>query len=111
MEEKIIRLVRERGHVSFLEIRDLFPSERGEISIAMPGYYNILYWWGLSEDLARAISNVLERQAVFVHPATPLTYAIDGVMTTMPLAKSVRQYKEPHWYPVTLHHTVYAEGV
>jgi hypothetical protein len=111
MEEKLLQIIRDRGHVSFVEIAELFPSETGDVSLAMPEYENIIYWWGLSERLAQAVSSLLERKLAFVHPATPLTYAFDGVMTTMPLATSLRKYSKPHWYPVTLHSKEYSKKV
>ena len=45
MENKLVQLIRERGYVSFVEVRTLFPEETGDVSIAMPGYENIIYWW------------------------------------------------------------------
>ncbi|NOR62325.1 MAG: hypothetical protein GQ535_07530 [Rhodobacteraceae bacterium] len=109
IETNLLKLVREKGHVSFVEVARAFPDEEGDISLVMNGYQNIVYWWGLSSNVATAIENLRAAKKLFFVPSTPLLYAIDGVMSKMKIAKSLRQYKEPRWYPITLHHEPYRE--
>ena len=109
MKNEIMRLVKEKGHVSFVEISDLFPDETGDMSLAMPGYPSIILWWGMSEKLARAVAKMIDDKMVHPHPTSGLTYLIDGRSTTMPTAKSLRHFKKPHWFPITLHHAEFEE--
>ncbi|ASL80483.1 hypothetical protein GBLP1_g1999 [Lactiplantibacillus plantarum] len=32
--------------------------------------------------------------------SSPMIYLIDGVVPSMPVAKTNREYKHPHWVPV-----------
>ncbi|MCB1353936.1 MAG: hypothetical protein KDK03_14490 [Rhodobacteraceae bacterium] len=101
--------VSHKGHVSFVEGRELFPTEVRDISIVTPDSENVIFWSGMSEKQAQAVESRLAEKKLFVHPTSSLTYAIDGALTFMPVAKSLRKYKAPHWFPVTLHHQDYSE--
>lgn len=106
----ILGLVGDRGHVSFVELLNELPEERGEFTMHLPGYESIVLWTGMSEMLARLVSEMIAEKQVHPHPASHLTYMIDGAVPQMDVAKSLRQYKEPRWFPVTLHHSPYKEN-
>ncbi len=101
----ILGLVHDRGHVSFAEISQFVDHEGGDQALYYPNYENIVLWAGLSEETAKAIQYLLNGKKIFIHPASELTYLADGRIPSFPTAKSLRQYKEPHWMPTCLHHT------
>lgn len=102
LKDAIIKLATERKHITFVEIMNKFPDEKGLFSISLPSYENILMWTGMSELLAEAVSELLESHQLYTHSANQLTYLADGGGLTLPLAKDARQYQKPHWFPVTL---------
>lgn len=56
----------------------------------------------MDEELAATISNLLAQQKLVPSPTQPLTYLVDGISLKMPIATALKQYKKPHWFPVTL---------
>jgi hypothetical protein len=109
LAEKVAIIVRDRDYVSFAELAREWPEHfnvRGEaygIEATNRGENvgNIFYWTGLSAIGVKALE--IGRPALFTfEPCNPLSYFIDGCALTLPLARRVRKYKEPHWLPVVL---------
>lgn len=70
-------------------------------------YENIIVWDFNNEAMAevwRAIFKCLEadNKSMELQVSQPLVYLVDGKVLTLPLAKSLRHYKKPHWLPVVL---------
>ncbi len=78
--DAVAGFVSERGGVSFVELRDLLS--------------------GMSTEFFQVIAEALRTHRIETKPTQVLVYLIDGEALNMPLAKSLRQYKEPHWLPV-----------
>jgi hypothetical protein len=72
---------------------------KGDVCITVK-YQTVLLWVGMSEDFAKVYSDCTRQNLIFRHPASALTYFVDGVTLDFPLAKSDRNYKKPHWFPV-----------
>jgi len=65
------------------------------------GNKNIIAWIGVSEQCVQALQELLASEQIKANSTPPLTYLIDGCALKLPLAKSYRLYKKPHWLPVT----------
>lgn len=100
----VLGLVRERGHVSFAELVKYVPNSAGHLLMHLPGYPTLVLWTNLAVPLAEAIAELLSEKLIFIHPASEITYLADGAFIDLPRAKSLKQYQDDHWYPVTLHH-------
>jgi hypothetical protein len=98
--DKVIEL---NGSVSFVELMKLDgfkepdESKSGRVIEMRP---NLVLWQGLSSEAVAAINELKEAKKVFATPASQLTYMVDGTMLKMPIAKNLREYVHPHWYPV-----------
>jgi hypothetical protein len=99
MAEQIFALVDRQNHVTFAELSRL-EGFSGDREVEMRP--NCLLWTGVSEEAAQALLGLIKEQRVHFHPTTSLTYLIDGTMLRLPLARSVREYKKPHWLPVVI---------
>jgi hypothetical protein len=103
MAEQILKIVTERRTVTFVELQNSIAGFGGgdkEISLNGDGYSNIVLWGGLTDAAVAALEELRVSRAIHPIPAAPLTYLIDGAMMRMPVAKSKRHYKKPHWAPV-----------
>jgi len=101
--DAVAGFVSERGGVSFVELRDLlspYIPVLGDVAMFLPGYENIILWAGMSTEFFQVIAEALRTHRIETKPTQVLVYLIDGEALNMPLAKSLRQYKEPHWLPV-----------
>ncbi|WFE73338.1 hypothetical protein [Roseinatronobacter sp. S2] len=103
-KKRLLELISERGgHLSFAELNRLEPNSLGDLWFSLFDHPNILMWDRLSQPYAQAISELLQSSLVHAHPATELTYMLDGFVPKFPIAKSIETYREPHWFPMTLH--------
>jgi len=101
VEQKILGLVAERQHVSFVEIKRLLGEDsRGETWLALPKHPNIILWPNMSQAMANAITSLVKAGRLYAHPSSVLVYFVDGESLNLPLAKEARQYKKLHWLPV-----------
>ena len=101
MEQKILDLVAERQHVSFVEIKRLLGEDsRGEIWLSLPKHPNVILWPNMSQAMVDALAGLIKTGRLYAHPSSVLVYFVDGESLNLPLAKQARQYKKPHWLPV-----------
>ena len=104
--ESVETLIRERGHVSFVEIERHLQVQgipvRGTLQVMLPAPYEQIVLWGdMSQEFLDVTLTLMRRKQVAAAPASPLCYMIDGGGLTLPVAKSARKYVTEHWLPVT----------
>ena len=100
MTEDILWYVENYDWVTFAELQHRYGTQaKGGHAIYLN---NIVLWVNLSEQLATAITSLLEEKSIHAHPASFLAYMVDGAYLTLPLAKHPpkRGYKKDHWLPV-----------
>ena len=101
MKEQIKALVTARDHVSFAELAREIDGFKGNIGWELRGQ-NVYLWTGLSEKAFDALVDLIESEDIHFVPASLLAYLIDGITQKLPLAKDIKPYKKPHWFPVIL---------
>jgi hypothetical protein len=98
MRNKIVSTVSSGDYVSFAELMQACGGEaRGDLTMELKD--NLVLWSGVSQLFNDAFKLSLE--SIEPKPTTPLTYLIDGMSLNLPVAKTNRAYKHPHWLPVT----------
>ncbi|HUY37075.1 MAG TPA: hypothetical protein VMV69_30440 [Pirellulales bacterium] len=105
IEQAIIQLVADRDWVSFVELqRELEPKfdVRGDHAIDIGK--NCIVWLGMSDCLCTAVQSLLAAERLFLHPASPFVYFIDGGLLRLPYASRPPKngYKQPRWTPACL---------
>lgn len=104
LADTIENYVRERGHVTFVELENEFPRIKGEISMSYR-YENVILWSSVNETFVDTLNSLLRTKRIFMWPAVnALCYVLDGRTLALPQAKTIRPYKKPHWLKVTFHH-------
>jgi len=68
----------------------------------LDGYPNLILWIGWKKEIYIILNSLLHEKKIEIsnHSLTALCYIIDGKVPAYPIAKSIRQYKNPHWIPV-----------
>lgn len=124
MEDKIIKAAKaciefikqDGGNSSFVNIEHVMEQNGISISDGQEGGYvlnfgkdypNIVLWVFQSleaHDVWHIMTRLLDNKnrAVQVRATQTLIYLVDGKVLNMPLAKSKRNYKKPHWLPTVL---------
>ena len=101
IKEKIFDYIQKvRDGVSFVEIERLFSPTEIKGELAMEFKHNLIMWAGMNEKFCDAMRLLQKEKKVAVTPTTVFVYMVDGGMLKLPIAKSARDYKEPHWVPV-----------
>ena len=96
-----IRKVLKKDYVSFAELSRI-DGFKGDYSMRSRKYENVIWWAGMSEEALDALDELERRGEFHFHQADQLIYLLDGVALKLPMVKSVRSYKTPHWIPVCL---------
>lgn len=105
----LIQYVNDYKHVSFAELKRVFPAFfGGDFGLYASLDKNFVFWLGLTDAGSEIINDCLNTRKLFAHPCTsfwghvPMVYLIDGCILNIPLAKKNIRYKKPHWVPVVL---------
>ena len=109
MEDQVFDFIEERDHVTFVEIQKEF-SELIDVKgkYALELCKNGILWTGLSKELHEVLRNLLNSKRIFVHPASRITYLIDGTCLSLPTPKKLPKdglhvgYEQPVWIPSCL---------
>jgi len=96
MAQQILDLVRRQRNVSFVELERIEGFGGGKLELGLEG--NFVLWTGLTPEAVAALDEL--RGFIYPRPAHLLVYLHDGQGLDLPIAKSARHYKKPHWLPV-----------
>ncbi len=100
----VLGRVTQNNFVSFAELDRNVEGFRGDnLALTFEDLPNIICWWGMTQAAVEAVVELIIERKVWQAPASKLVYLIDGgFLPNMPIARSARAYKEPHWLPITL---------
>lgn len=104
MKEQILSYIKRNPGASFAELSRCIEGFKGDgrLAIHLPGIENIILWADMSPVACEAIAQLRAEKAITIDPCDPLIYLMDGGFLDLPIAKTARNYKKPHWCPVTL---------
>lgn len=101
MKNKILEYIEKmKSGVSMAELHNHIEGFKGEYELYSPKTKNVVLWSGISKKAADAISELLREKKITMTSTTPLVYYVDGNALDLPILKSDRIPKKPHWLPV-----------
>jgi hypothetical protein len=102
VKEKIKELVLRMNHVSFAELCRAIPETAGQRTISLDND-SLIIWEGVSQELVETLHFLVRDGVLRLKPCDSAVYTADrhGGLR-YPLAKRIRKYAKPRWYPVTL---------
>lgn len=98
MKEAILKCI-SKGGVSFAELSREVPGFNGDYQYG--NQHNWIYWSNISKEAAEILADLRKQNIIEATPCDPLIYVVDGGYMKLPLVKSDRTYKKPHWIPLT----------
>lgn len=106
LKKEILKIVEERDHASFIELKKVNGFD-GDVMYLIDGVdnkpvSNCVIWAGMSDKAFDAITFMRNKNIIDIVPCSLFVYLIDGGALNMPLFKSYRHYKKPHWLPTVL---------
>ena len=105
LKDLIIKLIPEKGSVSFVDIESIFESKDidylGNYAMTPPGEYrHIVMWTGWKTEFINLVSQMCNEKLIEIEPCSILEYMLCGRMLNLPLVKKVHPYQTDHWLPV-----------
>lgn len=97
LKTAIVDFIAKRQGVSCVELSRAF----GEGDHVLELKHNLITVFGVSQEVAKALVELLSKSVIVAIPSEVLVYVVDGAIPKWPIAKSAREYKTPHWLPVT----------
>ena len=108
MKKSIYDLVK-RGSVSFVELSKI-DGFKGNLSMELDDK-NIILWDGISKEFLHSLEELMKEKRIYLKSTTILVYMADGAMLRLPIANSLRKYKNPRWLPVVFNHVPLSYGL
>lgn len=104
IRHEIIEKICRDDHVSFVEIERIFEkggfNYRGDKVIHHNEYPHLIIWAGWNDAAVKIIEGILNREAICMQNTYYLIYLVDGGGLSIPVAKSIRNYKKDRWLPI-----------
>lgn len=104
IKNAILDYIKTHEGTSYVEIEGLFTrlgfEWRGDFQLCSEKCSNVIYWTGWNKEAVQILNSLQEDKSIHKVPTEPLIYLIDGKSINLPLVKSFKQYKQPHWLPV-----------
>lgn len=99
--EDIVRFVDDYDNVTMAELSRDWPEHfhDGTLTTSVSNPNNII-WVGMTKEGCAVLEWFIKEKRV--EPCEWMAYMIDGEMLRLPMVKSKRSYKKPHWLPVKL---------
>lgn len=98
MKEAILKCIG-KGGVSFVELSREVPGFNGEYWLR--NEKNHVFWSNVSKEAAEILHDLEMTNVIRKIPCMELIYVMDGGYLNLPIVKTNRKYKKPHWLPVT----------
>lgn len=99
--DDVQRYVDDYDNVTMAELSRDWPEHFSDgthsLSVSSP---NVIVWINMSEEGCAVLEWFMAQKRV--EPCAWMAYMIDGSMLRLPLVKSRRLYKRPHWLPIKL---------
>lgn len=103
MKDQILKYIQKIEHVSFQELAREIDGFSGELPMPLPGYENIIVWHALSQKAGQSLIELLISEEIYAHPfKADIAFAEGGEFPSFPIAKTLKHYTSPHWFPMTL---------
>jgi hypothetical protein len=99
MKEEILEYIKTYDFVSFVELCKEIEGFSGEGTFENEDL-NIIFWQGVSQEGFDTMHELQEEKLIKPEWCSPMLYIIDGLVIDLPVAKSIRKYKDKRWCPV-----------
>ena len=107
LKTQIEEFITKRDHVTYAELSNHIPGFKrkvpeGELSYLIEDgrFDNLIFWVNVSDEAVAALDRLMRDGRIHRVPTSALVYFADGKALSIPIAKKVRSYKKPHWFPV-----------
>jgi hypothetical protein len=104
VKEQILKLVRDRGDVTFVELEREIPGFKGDMELALEKKDNAILWQGISQPGVDALASLISGKQIAVEPCglEPYLYVGFKGFPGIKMVDDIRKVTKPAWFPVVL---------
>ena len=100
----LVAFVADYQPVTFFEVIDSLADHievAGEYGLHVSNHPNVIVWGGMSLEIVRLITTLLNDGKLFLKPADATPYQMNGQVMTLPIVENVpsEPLAERHWLP------------
>lgn len=104
IKAEVYRYIKQNEGTSYAELEYLFTrlgfNWKGDLEIYSDQCDNVIFWTGWNKEAIEVINSLQREGLINKVPGQPFIYYIDGKALNLPIVRTNRQYKTPHWLPV-----------
>ena len=104
IKAEVYQFIKNNEGTSYVELENLFTSLgfywKGNLEICSDVCSNVIFWTGWNKEAIEVINSLQREGLISKEPGQPFIYYIDGKALNLPLVRTYRKYKTPHWLPV-----------
>ena len=105
VKEEVLKFIKIHDQTSYVELEELFEqigfNYRGKYAVgAVSAESHLITWSGWNAEAFNILSELLAEKLIEQVSVHPVIYFLDGEGLTLPVAKTAKNYKKPHWLPV-----------
>jgi hypothetical protein len=108
MKSEIFELIKKSDYVSFGEL-SYIKGFKGDFLMMHPKFENIIFWNDISENAIQCLIELIKEEKIYIHPTEELLYIGEGGFPNLPIAKTPKDYKTPHWLPIVFSNHPYTQ--
>lgn len=106
VKKAVLEFIRTHKETSYVELEDLFDQigfdwagdyATGAGSVESP---HLVTWMGWNAEAFTIINELLDDDLIERVPVHPIIYYMTGKELDLPIARTIADYKEPHWLPI-----------
>ena len=96
-------IIEQGGNATFAELSQNVKKINGDCTFNIyKKYPNVILWNNMPEEAIEAILQLDEEGRIIMSRCDFWVYLHDGISLGLPIAKRLRGYKKPHWWPVMI---------
>jgi len=98
------KYIKENEGTSYVKLEYLFTrlgfEWQGDLEIYSDVCDNVIFWTGWNKEAIELINDLQREGLISKVPGQAFIYYIDGKTLNLPVVKTFKEYKTPHWLPV-----------
>ncbi len=104
VKNEVYSYIKQNEGTSYAELENLFTelgfSWEGNLEIYSDINPNVIFWTGWNKEAIELLNDLQREELIEKIPGQLVMYLIDGKALNLPIVRTDRDYKTPHWLPV-----------
>jgi len=104
IKKEVYCYIKQNEGTSYVELENLLTrlgfNWEGNLEIYSDINPNVIFWTGWNKEAIELLNDLQREERIEKIPGQLVMYLIDGKALNLPIVRTDRDYKTPHWLPV-----------